>query len=79
MSIGDKIRIELRVSDIGQLLDGLRMRLDAWTATAEYWDCDGYVADDGVAIEECTDAHEAHTMVDTYARIINEIVQQLGD
>lgn len=70
------IQIVLNAHDIGQLLDGLRIRLDAWTKTADYLES-GHSAYDAFVCEECSDSEEASCIADHYRRIISEIERQV--
>ena len=74
--MGNILTIRLEREDVGQLLDGLRCRLDAWRETAEYMET-GYSARDDFIIEECRDAEEAHKIAAHYARIIAAIDAQV--
>jgi len=55
--MGKQIRIALDSLDVRQLLDGLRLRAEAWRKTAEFLES-GYVAGDGFICEECSDVAE---------------------
>ena len=41
----DTFQIILKRGDLGQLLDGLRLRSEAWEKTADYWEF-GFSPDD---------------------------------
>lgn len=69
-------QITLERDDLGQLLDGLRARADAWHKTAEYLE-HGYVADDSFVCEECSDPEEAKSIAIYYDRIITQLEQQI--
>jgi len=69
-------QIRLENNDLGQLLEGLRIRLDAWRKTAEYLEL-GYIADDSFICEECSDPHEAKSIAQHYDRIITQIEEQV--
>lgn len=62
--------------DLGQLLDGLRTRAEAWTKTAEYLET-GYTSDDSFVCEECNNPDEAKSIAAHYQRIITNIEQQV--
>lgn len=59
---------------LGQLIDGLEARADAWSLTAVYLETGE--APDGFVIEECNDAEEARRIAEHYQRIIAIIIQQ---
>jgi len=67
-------RIKLDDHDLGQLLDGLEARADAWEKTAEYHR-NGYSPPDFI-VEECNDAHEAAGIAKHYRSIIAKIQKQ---
>ena len=66
-------RIELDSFDLGQLLDGLEARADAWEKTAQYHRT-GESSDS--VIEECRDANEAEGIAAHYRSIIARIQKQ---
>lgn len=59
---------------LGQLIDGLEARAEAWRLTAVYLETGE--APDGVVIEECSDAEEARRIAEHYQRIIGRVVEQ---
>jgi len=67
-------RIELDGHDLGQLLDGLEARAEAWEKTAEYYRT-GHSPPDFM-VEECNDAHEADRIASHYRSIIAKLRQQ---
>jgi hypothetical protein len=67
--------IELEGDDLGQVLDGLRCRADAWRETARYLQT-GESPEDFFIPEECLDGEEAEGVAADYERIIAEIVRQ---
>jgi hypothetical protein len=67
-------RIELEELDLGQLLDGLEVRADAWEKTANYHRTGKSPAD--FIVEECTDASEAERIAGHYRSIISKIQEQ---
>lgn len=69
--------IELDGNDLGQLLDGLKVRADAWEKTSEFL-LTGHSHDDSFICEECSNAHEAETIARHYRRIIQQIEQQMN-
>ena len=67
-------RIELDDLDLGQLLDGLETRAEAWEETAEYHRT--AESPPGFIVEVCTDAEEADKIATHYRSIIRKIQQQ---
>lgn len=67
-------RVELDDRDLGQLLDGLECRADAWEKTACYHRTGG--APPGFLVEECTAAEEAEGIASHSRSIISKIVKQ---
>jgi hypothetical protein len=66
--------IRLSGLDLGQLIDGLEARADAWRLTAVYLETGE--APDGFVIEECSDAEEARRIAEHYQLILANIIQQ---
>jgi hypothetical protein len=75
--MGKTLTIRLDSEDLGQLLDGLRCRAEAWHGTAEYMET-GYSARDDFVVEECSDAEEARAIAAHYDRIISSIEEQVA-
>lgn len=71
-----KLQIILSSNDLGQLLDGLRVRCEAWAKTADYLES-GFNLDDAFICEECRDAREARRLAQHYERIIAQIEHQV--
>jgi hypothetical protein len=69
------LQILLNNDDLGQLLDGLRCRAEAWQKTAEYLKS-GCCSDDSFVCEECSSTHEAKMIAQHYRKIIASIEQQ---
>ena len=67
-------RIELDAFDLGQLLDGLEVRAEAWERTADYHRTGESRAD--FVVEECADADEAEKVAAHYRSIISKIREQ---
>lgn len=67
--------IRLNGLDLGQLIDGLEARADAWRLTAVYWETGE--APDGFVIEECSDAEEARLIAGHYESIIATVQAQM--
>jgi hypothetical protein len=74
--MGKQIRIALDSLDVGQLLDGLRLRAEGWRKTAEFLDS-GYVAGDGFICEDCSGVGEAVHITQHYEKIIMSIERQV--
>lgn len=72
----DQIQVTLNQHDLGQILDGLRSRAEAWSKTADYLES-GSNTDDTFICEECNDFHEARRIAEHYERIISEIERQM--
>ena len=70
--------ITLNSLDIGQLLDGLRMRAQSCRKTADFIES-GYASDDGFVSEECNDAGEASRIAKHYETIIADIERQIDE
>lgn len=71
----DPITVTLSRNDLGQILDGLECRCDTWRVTARYLMGEDIGQE---PIEECSDAHEAEAIVETYERIMAELRVQLA-
>lgn len=67
--------IRLNGLDIGQVIDGLEVRADAWRMTANYLKTGE--APEGFVIEECDDAEEARKLEGHYRRIIGTLMEQM--
>ena len=67
-------RIELSEFDLGQLLDGLNIRAEAWERTAQFHRT-GEASPDFI-VEECRDAEEAEKIAAHYRDIISKILKQ---
>lgn len=72
MKFHDDFIIRLNGFDLGQLLDGLEVRADAWRLTAEYMESGK--APEGFMIEECNDAEEARKIAGYYERILDSLI-----
>ena len=70
-----QLLIVLSTDDLGQLLDGLHIRAEAWAKTAVYLETG--TNPDSFICEECNDASEAHSIAQHYKRIIAQIDQQV--
>jgi hypothetical protein len=69
--------ITLDSFDVGQLLDGLRIRAESWRKTAEFIES-GY-ADETFVCEECNNADEASRIAQHYERVITEMERQIDE
>jgi hypothetical protein len=67
-------QIELSDIDLGQLLDGLETRAEAWEKTVHYHRTGESPADS--IVEECTDEDEADRIAAHYRSIISKIRDQ---
>lgn len=67
-------RIELEALDLGQLLDGLETRAEAWEKTADYHRTGESSPD--IIVEECNDVDEADRIAAHYRSIIFKIREQ---
>lgn len=72
-----EISITLTQNEIGQVLDGLEVRADAWEKTAAYLQPDGVPEDQDFVIEECSSADEAEAIANQYRLIMRKIKSQL--
>ena len=59
--MGKTYTIRLESNDLGQLLDGLRCRSEAWHGTADYLES-GHTPREDFVIEECSDTAEARAI-----------------
>lgn len=73
----DRYKIVLSRNDLGQMLDGLRCRAEAWCNTADYLET-GRSSDSFFICEECSDSEEARSIARDYERIIAEIESQIA-
>ena len=69
-----KYRIELDGFDLGQVLDGLEIRAEAWEKTADYHRTGESPPD--FIVDECSDADEANRITNHYRSIIAKIRKQ---
>lgn len=72
--MGKTYRIELDSVDLGQLLDGLDARTEAWEKTAHCYRTGESPPD--FIVEECRDAEEADAIAAHYRSIIGKIQGQ---
>lgn len=69
-------QIALESLDLGQILDGLRAREEAWRRTATFFR-NNFFPDDAFVCEECSDPEEGHKIANHYKKIIAELEQQI--
>ena len=67
--------IRLEENDLGQLLEGLDVRAEAWERTADYLRS-GYIDGDYV-VEECSKPEEADGIATHYRRLLRTIREQM--
>jgi hypothetical protein len=70
----DEFNLKLSCDDIGQIIDAICVRRDAWRYTQRYLE-DGYEEQDRI-IEECKDPDEACKIVGHYDDILKNIKSQ---
>lgn len=70
-----KVSITLSHDDIGQVLDGLRILIEQWEATATYLET-GEVTENA-CIRESHSVHEAKSIAGIYHQILECIREQL--
>ena len=70
------LQIDFNEHDLGQLLDGLRSRAEAWTKTADYLEyC--IRANATFLREECSDSAESRHIAQHYGKMISENERQI--
>ena len=69
--------IELDSLDLGQLLDGLDIRAEAWEKTASYLRTGTVPDDEFFIVEECSKPQEAGDIAKHYRSIADKIRQQM--
>jgi hypothetical protein len=74
--MGKTYTIRFESNDLGQLLDGLRSRSEAWHGTADYLES-GHAPREDFVVEDCSDAEEARAIAADYDRIISGIESQM--
>jgi len=75
MPLDKEYVIRLNGFDLGQMLDGLEARANAWRNTITYFTTGVAPSADFVA-EECSDAEEAKKLAEHYDRIIAQVLEQ---
>lgn len=76
--MGKVFRITIEAIDLFQLLDGLRIRAEAWRNTATYLQT-GEAPVEFFLSEECRDAEEANQIADHYCKIIASLETQVHE
>jgi hypothetical protein len=71
-----KFKIQLDSIDLGQLLDGLRIRAESWRNTEQYL-ATGRATSGPNVCEECSKTEEAMKIAEHYERLIDTIEQQI--
>ena len=71
-------QITLSSHDLGQLLDGLRIRAEAWAKTADFLES-GFSGDEAFICEECSDFCEARRIAQHYENIIHAVETQVAE
>src|SRR4051812_44522679 len=71
--------IKLDDFDLGQALDGLNARAEAWEKTADYMRTGATPGGEIFVIEECDDAEEADKIAEHYRSIIDNLEKQMGE
>lgn len=69
------VRIEMSDIDLGQTLDALDTRAEAYEKTAAYLDGES-IEDDGFIIEEVNDSYEARRVAEHFRSIMAKIEEQ---
>lgn len=78
MQADKEYTIRLNAFDLGQMIDGLEARADAWRNTATYRTTGEAPTKDFIA-EECRDAEEAERLAERYDRIIATLIKQQAE
>lgn len=75
-----KTQFQLRINslDLGQVLDGLNARAEAWQKTADFL-ATGQITGDPFICEECSDADEAAAIARYFSKIISQIERQVAE
>jgi hypothetical protein len=71
-----RYRIELEDRDLGQLLDGLRIRAESWEKTADFLRTEIAPIGEIFIAEECCKPEEADDIAEHYRSIIRKIEAQ---
>lgn len=68
--------IKISNNNLGQIIDGLKQRAEAYHITAEYY-VTGHISDDQ-CIQEVKDEHEAISIRDHYNDIVKDLEGQMS-
>ena len=71
--------IQLDDIDLGQLLDGLESKAEAWEKTSDYLRTGESPEGEFFVIEECSDPEEADAVAGHYRSIISKISGQMEE
>ena len=71
-----KVTLLLDHMMVGQILDALEVRREAWEKTSAWYR--GELDDPNFSIEECSDAEEADKIAAFYREIESELMEQLN-
>jgi hypothetical protein len=74
--MNDNVKLKLPGLAIGQILDALYLRMEAWEYTEEYLNT--VQVHEPYCVEECSSAYEARRIADYYKEIIQSIEKQAG-
>ena len=77
MSVKKTYAIRLDDLDLGQVLDGLRIRAESWERTADYLRTRKMPEGEFFIIEECSKPEEADDIAAHYRSIIKKIERQM--
>lgn len=70
----DEVTVTLSSNDLGQLINGLDVLIEQWSATADYLE-NGKLRED-VCIRESNDPQEARSIAEHYKRIREVLIKQ---
>lgn len=71
-----KVQLALDEAMVGQILDALEVRREAWQKTSAWFR--GELNDPFFTIEECADEEEANSIAAFYLQIETELTEQLA-
>ena len=69
------VTLQLPRAHVGQILDALDARVEAWRHTQHYFEHGD--TKEAVTVEDCTDAEEAASIAEFYHEIINTLREHL--
>ena len=76
-TMGKDCTFTLNENDLGQLLDGLAIRAEAWEKTADYLRDGRGREGDLFVMEDCSESTEADAIAEHYRSIIKKIRRQM--